>query len=146
MDGSKPRESVARDSVVDASLARRRVLIVEDSPAFQAALSAMARALGGVETLVDTGAAGIAALDRGGFDLAIIDIGLPDMSGADVMAHVRGGDVALLAVSAHAEARDAPDADHFEAKPIARLADFNRAVTQAMARRDKRLAQGVGSA
>ncbi len=138
MDGkpSGADPGVATDAT---PLARRRVLIVEDSPSFQAALSAMTRALGGVETLVDTGAAGMAALDHHTFDLAIIDIGLPDISGAQVVAHAQGRAVALLAVSAEAEAHDAPGADHFQAKPFARLGDFAHAVACAMARRDARL-------
>lgn len=140
MDGAGARSGSAARGDVASPLAGRRVLIVEDSPAFQAALSAMTRALGGAETVVATGEAGLAQLARGGYDLAIVDIDLPDMSGAAVMAQARGGPAALLAVSAHAEPSDAPDADHFAAKPIARVADFEAVLRRALAARDARRA------
>lgn len=138
MDGAGARPDGGAQEGSAPPLAGRRVLIVEDSPPFQAALSAMTRALGAEETVVGTGEAGLAQLARGGYDLAIVDIDLPDMSGSDVMAQARGGAVALLAVSAHAEPQDAPDADHFEAKPFARVADFEAAVRRALAMRDAR--------
>ncbi|MGF1659425.1 MAG: response regulator [Rubrimonas sp.] len=138
MDGTEAQCRCGAQGATVRPLDGRRVLIVEDSPAFQGALAAMARALGGAETIVGTGEAGLREFARGGYDLAIVDIDLPDMSGAEVIAQVRGGAAALLAVSAHAEPQDAPDADHFEAKPIARLADFESAVRRALEGRDAR--------
>jgi CheY-like chemotaxis protein len=116
-------------------LAGRRVLIVEDAPAFRAALSAMARALGASVSVAETAEEGAAALEAGDVDLAIVDVGLPDFSGAALLAAAlaRGERAALLACSAEHDASAAPAADLFAPKPFASLASFGRAVSGALA-------------
>ncbi len=63
----------------------RRILVVEDE---QTTRRLMARLLGGLGhevTTADTIGAALEALEAGGFDLIVSDIGLPDGSGLDLM-------------------------------------------------------------
>ena len=68
-----------------------RILVVEDS---ERVATIVARALttsGHVVLLASTRGAAIEELDRSKFDLAIIDVGLPDGSGLDVCRSARSG-------------------------------------------------------
>lgn len=60
------------------------LLIIEDEHALAAALAAVARRLGREAVLCSSGQRGLDELGRGDFALAVLDIGLPDMSGFDV--------------------------------------------------------------
>ncbi|TVQ54963.1 MAG: response regulator [Rhodobacteraceae bacterium] len=110
-----------------------RLLIVEDSPEYRAAMRGMAAALGAVVDTVDTGEAGAAALASGGYDLAVVDIGLPDMSGGAVVAGARDCGAALLAVSSDDDGSGAPAAHAFAPKPFASVAAFGEAALAALA-------------
>ena len=65
------------------------ILIIEDEPALASALAQVCRRLGHDARLCSSGKRGIEALARDDFALAIVDIGLPDMSGLDVLAAIR---------------------------------------------------------
>ncbi len=80
------------------------ILIVEDEHALGAALSAAVRRTGHLPTLAASGAAAGEALRRGRWDAVILDIGLPDMSGLEVLARLRERDTGLpvLVITAHA--------------------------------------------
>lgn len=109
-----------------------RVLIVEDSREYQQAMRAMARALGAAVDAAETGEDGVAALRARRYDLAIVDIGLPDMSGGAVIAGARDCGAALLAVSADDDGSGAPAAHAFAPKPFASLAAFAAAALAAL--------------
>lgn len=66
-----------------------RVLVIDDEPQIRRFLDISLRAQGYVVELAHNGAAGIAALAAHGADLVILDIGLPDMEGVDVLAKLR---------------------------------------------------------
>jgi DNA-binding NarL/FixJ family response regulator len=119
----------------DRPLEGLAVLIVEDAPAFRAALAAMARALGACVETADTAEQGDARLAAGGIDLAIVDIGLPDQPGGALLAAAleRGERAAMLAVSAEHHAHEAEAADLFAPKPFTSLAAFRRSVAGALA-------------
>ena len=66
-----------------------RVLVIDDEPQIRRFLDISLRAQGYVVELAHNGAAGIAALAAHGADLVVLDIGLPDMEGVDVLAKLR---------------------------------------------------------
>ena len=80
------------------------ILIIEDEHALGAALSLAVRRMGHLPTLVASGGAGLKAVRRERFDALVLDIGLPDMSGLEVLEQLRarGSDLPVLVVTAHA--------------------------------------------
>lgn len=66
-----------------------RVLVIDDEPQIRRFLDISLRAQGYVVELAHNGAAGIAALATHGADIVILDIGLPDMEGVEVLAKLR---------------------------------------------------------
>lgn len=81
----------------------RHILIVEDEHALGTALSFAVRRIGHLPTLAATGAAALQHLSREAPALVVLDIGLPDMSGLEVVRHLRQSHPALpvLMVTAH---------------------------------------------
>jgi DNA-binding response OmpR family regulator len=69
--------------------ARGRVLVVDDDRAFRHAISAFLREAGHRITEVPDGGAALAALAGEAFDVMLLDIGLPGISGLDVLTHVQ---------------------------------------------------------
>ncbi|WP_374368973.1 response regulator [Dongia sp.] len=69
--------------------ASQDILIIDDEPAIRRFLksSLIAHGFGIVEA--ETGRAGLAALARGRFALVVVDLGLPDMDGHDLVRAVR---------------------------------------------------------
>ena len=82
----------------------KSVLIIEDEHALGSALSLLVTRMGHRPELVASAAAGLEAIGTGGFDAAVIDIGLPDKSGLEVLDAVRkaGSALPVLMVTAHA--------------------------------------------
>ena len=71
------------------SAARRRILVVDDDRGLSLALSTLLKAVGhAVETAGD-GPDALALLREHDFDIVLLDIGLPTMSGLDVLAQAR---------------------------------------------------------
>jgi CheY-like chemotaxis protein len=66
-----------------------RVLVVDDHPDAAQALAMLVRLLGHECMTALTGGDAIAQARAGNFDLAIIDIGLPDVSGHEVARELR---------------------------------------------------------
>jgi DNA-binding response OmpR family regulator len=71
---------------------RPRVLLVEDDPALRAFLADNLAADGFVTLLAETAGEGLRMLEYRRPDLALVDIGLPDGSGLDLIARVRAAD------------------------------------------------------
>ncbi|MEL7085641.1 MAG: response regulator transcription factor [Cyanobacteria bacterium P01_A01_bin.3] len=67
-----------------------RILIVEDESRIAAFVEKGLKANGYVTTHAATGADALQVASSNDFDLMILDVGLPDMSGLDVLEHVRG--------------------------------------------------------
>ncbi len=65
------------------------LLIIEDEHALAAALASVARRLGREAVVCASGRRGLEAAARGEFALALLDLGLPDMSGIEVLARLR---------------------------------------------------------
>ncbi|MBX7116994.1 MAG: response regulator transcription factor [Myxococcaceae bacterium] len=87
-----------------------RVLVIEDEPDLGSLLEYNLKAEGHVPQLVRTGAAAMARLDSFKPDLVLLDLMLPDVSGADVARMIRGSadhrDVPLIMVTARGEEAD----------------------------------------
>lgn len=69
--------------------ARKRVLVVDDDRALNLALVEMLRASGYPTTGVTDGMAAVKHLDRSKYELVLLDLGLPKMSGLDVLKSIR---------------------------------------------------------
>ncbi|MBK8161225.1 MAG: response regulator transcription factor [Rhodospirillaceae bacterium] len=69
--------------------AAQEILIIDDEPAIRRFLKSSLLAHGFAVTEADTGAAGLAALTRGNFALAVVDLGLPDIDGHALVHAIR---------------------------------------------------------
>jgi diguanylate cyclase (GGDEF)-like protein len=65
------------------------ILVVDDDPNLRKTLADILRIKGYDVAVAGTGAEAIAAAERGGVSLALIDLMLPDMPGLDVMARIK---------------------------------------------------------
>src|SRR5688572_24504474 len=66
-----------------------RVLLIEDDDAIRTSLVRSLTAAGHVLTAVAAGADGIAVVARDKPDVVLLDLGLPDLDGRDVLAMLR---------------------------------------------------------
>jgi DNA-binding response OmpR family regulator len=101
------------------------ILLVEDDPSITQALERALRVQGYSINSVATGQAALLALDTDRPDLVVLDLGLPDMDGLDVLRKIRSGDVDLpvLLLTARAGIDDKvagldSGADDYLAKPF----------------------------
>ena len=78
-----------------------RILIVEDDPAIRRFLRTGLTAQGHRPSEVETGRAALAALARGAVDLVVLDLGLPDIDGLEVIRDLRaaGNAVPVIVLS-----------------------------------------------
>ena len=101
-----------------------RVLVVEDEPGLRRALSINLRARSYEVTLAVDGASALAAAARHLPDVVVLDLGLPDMDGTEVILGVRGwSSVPIIVLSARSGQRDKVDAldagaDDYVSKPF----------------------------
>ena len=84
------------------------ILLVEDSLLNQAVMVAMLRSAGHQVDLADCGTKGIEAASEKDYDIILMDISMPDMSGMEATAIIRqlGGTattVPIIAITAHAQ-------------------------------------------
>ncbi len=81
-----------------------RVLVIDDEPQIRKFLDISLRAQGYVVQLAEDGRSGLDALATGGADLVILDLGLPDMDGHDVLRSIREwSKVPVLVLSVRAD-------------------------------------------
>jgi two-component system KDP operon response regulator KdpE len=102
-----------------------RVLVVDDDAGLARALAINLRAHGWDVTVAGTGAAALDAAAGARPDVVVLDLGLPDMSGLDVLAGIRGwSSVPVVVLSARQLGEDKVDAldagaDDYVTKPFA---------------------------
>ncbi|WP_281856794.1 ATP-binding protein [Litoreibacter halocynthiae] len=103
----------------------RDVLVIDDHAVNRIVARGYLERLGCTVSLAATGKAGIEAASAGSFDLILIDLDLPDMSGEQVAASIRemSGRALLVALTAHLiddtkENRDRLGVAHILSKPI----------------------------
>lgn len=77
------------------------ILVVEDDVTFQSCCRYCGESLGHTVTVVETAEEALEMVDEGDFDLAIVDLLLPGMDGAELIRRMRErpetGDVAIIA-------------------------------------------------
>lgn len=101
-----------------------RVLIVEDEPALARALAVTLRAHRYETAVARTGAAALDAVASWHPDLVVLDLGLPDLDGMDVLRTVRGwSQVPVVVLSARGTSDDKVEAldagaDDYVTKPF----------------------------
>ena len=95
-----------------------RVLLVEDDPTVAEVITGLLAGQGCTPTRVGHGLAALAEAQRGGFDLALLDLDLPGIDGIALAMQLRaqGWDRPLVALTARADAA---------AEPLARQAGFD---------------------
>lgn len=90
-----------------------RVLVVDDDPMVCKTIEVCLTRSGFEVTVADGGGAGIRALETGAFDVVLVDVFMPHMSGFDSirMFHQRNPEVPVVAMSGYAFANSerAPD-------------------------------------
>ena len=78
-----------------------KILVVEDEASFSEALAYVLGKEGFEVTVADTGDGAIAAFDKGGADLVLLDLMLPGLSGTDVCKQLRSrSDVPIIMLTA----------------------------------------------
>lgn len=77
------------ESPATVSAPPARVLVIDDEPQIRRFLDISLRAQGYVVALAESGHAGLAALAAHGADLVVLDIGLPDLDGHEVLRELR---------------------------------------------------------
>jgi len=124
-----------------------RILVVEDNARVGEVIAQALRADGHRISVADTRAKGHAELESASFDLAIIDVGLPDGSGIDLCRDARAGghDLPILVLTARTGISDRvtgldAGADDYLGKPFA-SAELTARV-RALGRRGPRWAEG----
>lgn len=85
------------------------LLIIEDEHALALALLAVSRRMGHEAVLCSSGRHGLDEFGRREFSLVILDIGLPDMSGLEVLEQIGSGNSAppVLIITAHGNLQNA---------------------------------------
>ncbi len=121
---------------------RLRILVAEDNPVNQQLAARLLEKRGHTVVLAGNGREALAALESQAFDLALMDVQMPEMDGLEATAAVRerekatGGHLPIVAMTAHAMKGDrerclAAGMDGYLAKPI-RAADFFAAIEDAV--------------
>ena len=101
-----------------------RILVVDDEPSLLAAVVPLLRARGYEVYTATSGQTALDAVDRHTPDLVILDLGLPDMDGAEVCGRLREGrTLPILVLSARAAEADKvaaldAGADDYVTKPF----------------------------
>ena len=99
------------DDEARATTSGNRVLVVDDDAALTRALAINLRAHGWDVTAAPTGAAALDAVASARPDVVLLDLGLPDMTGLDVIAGIRGWTrVPIVVLSARQLGDDKVDA------------------------------------
>ena len=122
-----PKASEGRAGVAAGPAVRRRVVIADDNRDAAESLAILLRMDGHDVTVVHNGRQAVATIDSFRPDIALLDIGMPELSGYEVARRVRegplGSSITLVAVTGWGQASDkarAADAgfNHHLTKPI----------------------------
>ena len=87
--------------------ASRRILIVDDDQASRYILAGLLEATGHIVDQAADGREAMGRLDAGVYDIVLLDVGLPDISGLDVLAYARAATSPPIAIMMTAD--DTPE-------------------------------------
>ncbi len=127
------------------------ILLVDDDRSILRALKIGLTAKGHLVTAVKDGTECLTQIISGNFDIIILDLGLPDYDGVDIVKHIRGfSDIPILVLSAtHLESTKVSaldnGADDYVTKPfgMAELEARIRSLTKKYARSIKNITDNV---
>ncbi|MBI5440701.1 MAG: response regulator [Deltaproteobacteria bacterium] len=148
LSGLPPSGSVSERSRRLPPGQRLRVLVAEDNPVNQVFAGELLGRLGHECVLAADGEDALRALARDSFDVVLMDIEMPGLSGEQVMRRIRAGlvagcprDLPVVAVTAHALHGDreyflAAGMDEYLSKPF-NAEDVQKTLRRAVARRRK---------
>lgn len=125
-------------------LSRFKVLVADDSPTNQLIISQMLARMGAEFAIAPDGVAALHRLKTETFDLALVDIEMPHLSGLDVIRRVRASEgrlktVPVIAITAHVLRSDcdailAAGADEILTKPLAGIEAFGATIEKLLHR------------
>ncbi|MDP4025052.1 response regulator [Methylobacterium sp. NEAU 140] len=106
-----PEEAAAAEDAAPAAPRPARILVVDDDQEVRHVTASFLAGFGYRETEAADGAAALALLERERFDLAVVDLAMPGMSGVELAAEIRGRKLGLpiLILTGHADAVQIPD-------------------------------------
>ncbi|HYV96637.1 MAG TPA: ATP-binding protein [Gemmatimonadaceae bacterium] len=150
VDATTPGQGLPRIS--SASLARLRVLVAEDNPVNQKVAVSLLERDGHDVTVVSNGREAVDMVTREDFDVVLMDVQMPEMSGIDATMMIRdwekriGGHVVIIAVTARAMEGDrdaciAAGMDGYLSKPV-RADELNLTIRRLIRKRNT---PGAGS-
>ncbi|WP_223637396.1 ATP-binding protein [Rhodobacter sp. TJ_12] len=147
VQGLLPPEVAPGQALPD--LGRMRVLVAEDSALSQAVISHMLSSMGAHCDTATDGIAALQLLENGSYDLAVIDVEMPRLTGIELVRTLRtsGGRHAQIPVvactayvlRANRDAIFAAGADAIVSKPLATIDPLAEAIAQALDRTSKTL-------
>jgi CheY-like chemotaxis protein len=125
---------------------RLSVLVAEDNAVNQLVTARLLERAGHTATVVESGAAAIAELARGRYDVVLMDVQMPEMNGFEATRRIREGaagaaaSIPIIALTAHAMRGDRERCleagmDGYVSKPL-RAAELYEALAQAIGARD----------
>jgi CheY-like chemotaxis protein len=94
------------------------ILVIEDNDVVRNLCVDVLSSRGFRVTWAECGAAGLRHLRQGQPDLAIIDVGLPDMSGLDLARGLAGDEQALPLIVMSGDPREVTFHDEFDGRPM----------------------------
>ena len=130
-------------ALIDKQVDAPRVLIVDDEPVVRELIGAHLSTDGNVSAGVSTGEEALALLDHESFDLVVLDVRLPGMSGFDLCRQIRRrSEVPMIFVTAAGSLSERLEgfdlgADDYIVKPM-EAAEINRRVRAVLRRRARR--------
>jgi len=127
------------------TLSGLRILLAEDNPTNQLVAAQMLESLGASVALAKDGAEALEIVAREPFDVMLVDIEMPRVSGIEVIRTVRGSagpiaEMPMIALTAyvmreHRAAIESAGADGVIAKPILSIEQFGADIRRLMSRR-----------
>ena len=137
-----PETPEPSQTVVDDSR-QARILVVDDDPAVRLVLGRMLRTCGQQCHLVASGPEALASFERDRYEMAFVDLSMPEMAGDEVARRLRECDPHLVTVliTGWSLAADDPRLAHFDltaGKPFG-VNRIRRLLTEALDRREDRL-------
>jgi len=110
----RPPASAGAKQAAAGTAQRARILIAEDTPINQELMVTLLKKAGHEVELVTSGEAAVAAVQRGRFDLVLMDLQLPRMDGFAATRAIRAlegdiGRIPVIALTARASSKDVDD-------------------------------------